>query len=298
LILELSDLAQIDLTRPPYLTEGLSVVVLGNKGAGKSNIMAVLAEEAHRAQIPFIYYDPNGDACSLRELGPDIAVIGDPGHNDQIRRADYSLSVALRDPGAFIEMVLKDGFSLIVDLSEGEEDESEELRHLTFQALLKKHYQKAGKLRVPCMIFVDEAHVFAPQSNANKMERCSLAELGKVASDGRKRGMMLVVASQRATYLNKKVIYGANVRIFGKVTWWPDYDGVVRHYLPVSFQQVRGLHSGQVFIVGEHIVNDYPLSKIQIRRRSTTDLGSTPIIAPKRLARPSLHQLQLTFEVK
>lgn len=291
MIIELSEQAQIDLTRPPYETEGLGVAILGNKGSGKSNLMRLMAEEAHRNGIPFIYFDPNGDAASLRELGDDVVVIGDPAHDEAIRRARYPLAVAVRDPGSFVEMMLKEGYSLVVDLSEGDEPE---LSQLTFQALINEHFRRAGKLRTPAFIFVDEAHNYAPQSNASKLEKESLRALGKVASDGRKRGMLLVVATQRPTYLSKRIIFGVNVRIFGKITYWPDYNDVVRHYIPVSFQQMKGLKSGEVFIFGDGIFREINLGKTRVRRGMTKDLGATPVVQPvTRTERPSVKQLEL-----
>lgn len=291
MIIELSEQAQIDLTRPPYETEGLGVAILGNKGSGKSNLMRLMAEEAHRNGIPFIYFDPNGDAASLRALGNDVVVIGDPAHDEAIRRARYPLAVAVRDPGSFVEMMLKEGYSLVVDLTEGDEPE---LSQLTFQALINEHFRRAGKLRTPAFIFVDEAHNYAPQSNASKLEKESLRALGKVASDGRKRGMLLVVATQRPTYLSKRIIFGVNVRIFGKITYWPDYNDVVRHYIPVSFQQMKGLKSGEVFIFGDGIFREINLGKTRVRRGMTKDLGATPVIQPvTRTERPSVKQLEL-----
>jgi DNA helicase HerA-like ATPase len=297
MIIELSEQARIDLTHSPYDTEGLGVAILGNKGSGKSNILAVMVEEAHRGQVPFVFFDPNGDACSLRELGEDVVVIGDPGHDEAIRRADYPLEVARRDPGSFIEMILKEGYNLVVDLTEGD---NPEFSQLTFQALINEHFKRAGKLRTPAFVFVDEAHQYAPQSNANKLEKQSLRALGKVASDGRKRGMMLVVATQRPTYLSKRIIFGVNVRIFGKVTYWPDYNDVVRHYIPISFQQMKGLRSGEVFIFGDNIFREMNLGKVRVRRRKTKDLGATPLVQPRsRPERPSkVRQLQLDLSLE
>lgn len=296
MIIELAENAQIDLTGEPYVTEGLSMAVLGNKGAGKSNIMAVMAEEAHANQIPFIYFDPNGDAASLRQLGDDVVVIGDVDHDEPLRRADYPLGVAVRDPMQFVDLMLKDGYSLIVDLTEGDD---ELLSQQAFQGLIECHFKRAGKLRTPAFIFVDEAHVFAPQSGASKVEKASKRALGKVASDGRKRGMMLVVATQRMTYLDKRVIFGVNVRIFGKVTYWPDYESI-RHYVPASFQQLRGLRSGEVFIAGANIFASQSVGKTRVKLRRTADLGKTPVIRPRRtVERPSkAKQLLLPLEAR
>lgn len=294
MIIELGDCARINLTAPPYDTEGLSMVILGNKGAGKSNVMKVMAEEAHRNGIPFFYFDPKGGAAALRELGPDVVVVGDTSHPVAQRRAHLPLANALEEARDYVRMVLKDGFSLALDMAEGEDPD---LPQIAFQALINEHFRQAGHLRTPCFVFVDEAHIFAPQSGADALEKKSLKALGKMTSDGRSRGIMLVVASQRATYLSKKVVYGANVRLFGKITYWPDYDGVVRHYIPVKFNQMKGLKSGEVFVIGERVVNsEHPLNKVQIRRAEVTDLDKTPVlVAKKELVRPSLHQLQMPF---
>mgnify|MGYP006935355324 CR=1 FL=1 len=101
--------------------------------------------------------------------------------------------------------------------------------------------------------------------------------------------MLLVVATQRATYLDKRIIFGANVRIFGKITYYPDFD-VVKHYVPASFQQLRSLRSGEVYIV-----TDNKWGKTRIKLRQTTDLGKTPAFRnSRRKKRPSkVEQLQL-----
>lgn len=289
MIIELGPTASINLTSPPYDTEGLTSVILGNKGSGKSNIMAVMAEEAHRNGIPFIYYDPNGDAVSLRELGDDVLVIGDPGDPEPIRRANYPLSVALGEADDFIKMVLKDGYSLVVDMREQGDDNPLQV----FSALVEEHFRQAGRLREPCFMFVDEAQAIAPQSGLSDVEKVSRRALGKVVSDGRKRGMILVAASQHATYLDKRVIRGANLRIFGKCTYLPDYK-VIKEYTPATFHQMLKLRSGQVYIVSEKA---YGLTEIKMR--STSDLGKTPAFkARERKVKPSLSQLQLPFRAK
>lgn len=289
MIINLSDDANLNLTSAPYDTEGLTVAILGNKGMGKSNILAVFAEESHANQIPFIIFDPNGDAASLRELGPDVVLVGNPAHDEPLRRAHYPLSVVRRDAGSFVDMALKDGYSLVLDLSD--QDGADPLA--TFTTLINQHYKRAGKLRTPCFILVDEAHLFAPQTGADESERESRRALGKVSTDGRKRGMMLVAATQRSTYLDKRIIFSANVRIFGKVTYFPDYKAYAE-YIPASFQQMRGLRSGEVYIVSEKA---WGLTRV--KRRKTTDLGATPAIQVRpRTTRPSLAQLQLPMEAR
>ena len=93
--------ANINLLKSPYLTEGLSLAIIGNKGSGKSWTLAVLAEEAHRNHVPFIYYDVNGDAASLRELGDDVVVIGRE-HGQALRCAHYAIDDAEREDHLFV----------------------------------------------------------------------------------------------------------------------------------------------------------------------------------------------------
>lgn len=288
MIINLSPEARLNLTKPPYDTEGLTMVLLGNKGAGKSNTLAVIAEEGHANQVPFFYYDPNGDAASLRELGDDVIILGNTQHPEPIRRGDHDLDIALRDPGRFVELALNDGYSVVVDLTDTGSQDIDPLE--TFTALVDKHYQIAARNRQPCLIVVDEAHEFAPQSRATKEQSAARRALGRVANDGRKRGMMLVAATQRVTYLDKRIVFGANVRLFGKLTYFPDFE-LVKHYVPASFPQMRALKSGEVFIV-----SDNAWGKTRIRLRTTTDLGKTPAFdkarQPKK--RPSkIKQLQL-----
>ncbi len=287
--LELAHGVQIKLTEPPYETEGLRMAIIGNPGMGKSNIMAVLAEEAYSQGIPFLFFDPNGDACSLRELGPDVVVVGHPGHDEPLRRAHYPLSEVGKDGPKLVRMLLEDDYSLVVDLSDQDDPD---LAQFAFARLVNEHFRLAGKMRTPALVLVDEAHIFAPEGRADEAETASRKALFKVAHDGRKRGMMLVVASQRSTFLSKRVIFGSNVRIFGKTTYRPDYDQVVRKYLSVvSFQQLLHLRTGEVFLVGENIMGESNLGKVQVKRRKTTDLGRTPVIRARKKA--ALGQLAL-----
>ena len=57
MIISLSEQARINLNSAPYRHEGLTMSVLGGKGSGKSNLIGLIAEQAHAQRIPFILYD-------------------------------------------------------------------------------------------------------------------------------------------------------------------------------------------------------------------------------------------------
>jgi len=180
-------------------------------------------------------------------------------------------------------MVLGDGYSLAIDLSAA----AEEVALETAANLLRVHYHLAVKDRQPVGVFVDEAQTLAPQMGAEDIQKETRKILRRISFDGRKRGMMLTVATQRVTYLDKSLVFGCNVRIFGKLTYFPDYDQV-KHYLPASIDQMRQMRSGQV-----HLVTERAQGMIQIARRRTTDLGKTPAFKQQRQRRPNKQNLQL-----
>lgn len=283
----------LNLISSVYADEGLTVSIVGNKGSGKSNALAVLSEEAHRNGLPFIYYDVNGDACSLRQLDQNIRVIGDPQNPlHRIRRADYHINEAIKNPRKFIKMMLADGKSLVVDMSYTDaHPEPIEV----FPLLMMAHFKLSLTYREPCMVIVDEAQRMAPQTGADDVQKESKRALSMVAADGRKRGMALVTATQRATYLDKSVIFGANVRLFGKITWEDDFKRI-RSYLPPGFShpvhgfnKMRKFRSGQFVFVGA----DDQVGVIRLIKRSTKDLGVTPSFKRKKQEADERVQLSL-----
>jgi hypothetical protein len=183
----------LDLLNKPWKTEGVSAFLLGNKGAGKSHALAVAAEESHRNRLPFVFYDNNGDACSLQELGNDVIVIGNVRHHKKLMRAHYNIQDVFNNPYDYIKLCVKDGYSLAVDLSAIDDID---MRPILVAEMVKSHYRISGTIRMPTMVIIDEAHLFAPQSGASKEQRFSLKMLKLMMSDGRKRGIYSISATQ------------------------------------------------------------------------------------------------------
>lgn len=265
----------IDLSRSPYAEEGLTVSISGNKGSGKSNLLGLLAEQAYEHGLPFIFYDVNGDAASLRQLGPSVKLVGDPDNPlDPARRAHYELKEAIYYPERFVDLVLKQGHSLIVDLSYNDKVDEP---IVAFHRLASTHFKLSGRLRQPCMVIVDEAQRLAPQMKADDTQKECKKVMSAITADGRKRGIALVAATQRATYLDKSVIYGANVRLFGKLTWEPDFKAL-RSYMPPGYNHpIHGFNKFRNFKSGEFmIVSPKTWGVVRVNKKRTSDLGTTP----------------------
>ena len=291
MILNLSETANINLLKSPYKSQGLTLGILGNMGSGKSWTLAVLAEEAHKIRLGFIFYDLDGDAVSLRELGDDVLVIGQKDHLDPTRRCHYSIYEAAKDPEDFIKLALVDGFSLVMDLSG---DYESEFKHVAFQQLNQAHFRLSQTLREPVLVIIDEAHEFAPQKKGDEWQAESKKVFKRLVSNGRKRGILLGIATQRSAFLDKDILFGMNIRLFGLTTLAQDYNAM-RDYLPpnVALKDLAALHPGHYYIISNR-----GHGQLKIKARRTTHLGNTPL---EKLAdrpakpRPSLEQLQLPF---
>jgi hypothetical protein len=290
---------RIDLLKEPWLTEGISAFMLGNKGCGKSHALAVFAEEAHKNQLPFIFYDKNGDACSLKELGDDVVVIGDVRHFDPDRRAHYSIESIMNNMNEYIKMAVNDGFSFVVDLSAMKEID---MRPILLAQMIRSHHEIAGLIRLPTMVIVDEAHEFAPQSRATNAQKESLRAMKLMASDGRKRAIHYIAATQRITEINKTFIALMNLKLFGKISHHPDFK-YIESYLPLTHdggrvrkmlpRDMERLDKQFVICESDGGIGDY--ARVRFKNRRTKDLGKTPIAVKRSGGRPSLKSYQLNF---
>jgi hypothetical protein len=61
-------------------------------------------------------------------------------------------------------------------------------------------------LRVPTFIIVDEAHNFAPDQSTSPLRSRVTARLMQIASEGRKYGLYLILATQRPTKLHRELV--------------------------------------------------------------------------------------------
>jgi DNA helicase HerA-like ATPase len=259
-VLPILDLGGVrfNLAGRPWATQGFRCAISGTPGGGKSYLMAVMAEEVHALGLPFAVVDPEGEHRALCALGGVARVA--PDGDIRFDEDWISLSLALMRKGA----------GVVVDLSDLPEKEWAMHYGWFAEALLKM--QRAA--RRPAFLFLEEAHLFAPQKSRRNVAE-SLAATKQVARRGRKFGLSTVMASQRPADTEKDVLAQANARFFGRVEILADYEAI-RRYLPcgVKMRTLRDLDSGEFFlsVSGE-------FNQVKIRQRQTPDLGSTPRVA-------------------
>jgi hypothetical protein len=106
----------------------------------------------------------------------------------------------------------------------------------------------------PIALFCDEAHLYMPEDVGQGMESTSLASFERIAKEGRKYGVGLVVVSQRPSEVNRTVLSQSSNFIAMRLTNVDDQN-VVRRLLPDSIGNFADLlpilDTGEALVVGD-----------------------------------------------
>lgn len=242
--------------------------ILSVRGAGKSNTAAVMAEEMHRAKLPFVVVDPVSSWWGLRSSGDGKG----PGLGIPIfggRHGDVPLE---RAAGQLLaDLVVEHRLSCVLDVSEF--SEGDKIRFLTdFAERLYRQNQD------PLHLFLEEADDYVPQRPFREQARC-LRAWENIVRRGRARGLGITMISQRSAAINKNVLTQIETLIVLRTTSpqdrkaieaWVEYHGQSRELLA----SLPGLKDGEAWIWSPHWLGT--LKRVQIRRRETFDSGATP----------------------
>jgi hypothetical protein len=111
--------------------------------------------------------------------------------------------------------------------------------------------------RHPVALFCDEAHLYIPQDATSGAAENAIAVFERVAKEGRKYGVGLVVISQRPSEVNRTVVSQCSNLIAMRLTNGDD-QSVVRRLLPDSLggfsDLLPVLDTGEALVVGDAIL--------------------------------------------
>lgn len=169
----------------PVLLE-TRLLIQANSGGGKSYALRRLLEQTAKG-VQQLVIDPEGEFATLREKFD--YVIAAPHDADAVATPQTAALLARR--------LLESGVSAILDIYDLKAHERVQFVRRFLEALVNA----PRKLWHPCMVVLDEAHVFAPQVGSAE----SAGAVIDIATRGRKRGLCLVVATQRLSKLHKDV---------------------------------------------------------------------------------------------
>lgn len=246
---------------------GQSIAVLGVTGSGKSNTVGVLAEELLSQGLPMTFVDPEGEMWGLKERFSALVV----GRSEQAE-----LDVGPDHAAELAQLSVERGLSIILDLSEHSQEEQDALLLPYLEAL----WNAARRAQRPYVVAVEEAHEFLPQGGRSPLKTI----LTRMALRGRKRGLSLILSSQRSAKVDKDVLTQTSLLFLHRVLHPIDLD-VYKALIPLEpkevERQVRALEQGQAIALVKHLIQT-----VSIRRRETFHPSSTPTMEPA--AQPAL----------
>jgi hypothetical protein len=108
--------------------------------------------------------------------------------------------------------------------------------------------------RHPIALFCDEAHLYLPERTNSSVEDIGLQNFERIAKEGRKYGVGLVVISQRPAEVNKTILSQSNNFIAMRLTNAED-QAVIKRLLPDSLggfsELLPVLDIGEALVVGD-----------------------------------------------
>lgn len=216
-----------------YARTGLRVGIWASSGRGKSYGVGVFCEELLAATIPLVAIDPEGELFTLRERFRTL-VLGGP-------RADLPLPPGRQSSRAVLVEALSEGLAVVVDLSDlptsrGQQEAA--------RPWLEELWVLLSERRQPAALVVEEVHLFAPQSGSS-----TTAEImQRFAKQGRKRGAILVAASQRTQAVSKEFMSQLNFPAIGGFETERDYEAVKAVVDGQPFETFRNLEPGSFYL--------------------------------------------------
>jgi hypothetical protein len=230
-------------------------------GAGKSHTDRRIIEQIF-GQVGVLVVDVEGEYASLREKFPFL-IIG----------KDVPL---VPEAAEFLaDQVLAEEFSAIIDGSDPNLDDA------TFQEFVQRFLDRFLALetakRKPYLAIFEEADELAPEHNFAR-SLCGPA-IKKVAKKGRKRGVGMIVVTQRPASVEKGVISQCRNKLIGQLDWDPDKEVVHKFArIPTEItEKLAAFKRGDFYVSGDFVAKP---GVVHVGPILTKHVGETPEVVP------------------
>jgi uncharacterized protein DUF87 len=172
------------------------LLVQANSGGGKSWLIRRILEQS-QGKVQQIVIDLEGEFASLREQF-DYILVGSEGDTPANPSSANLLARKL----------LELNVSTIIDVYELPLKERRRFVRLFLEGMI--HSPK--DLWHPCLVVIDEAHVFCPEKDQSESADAVIS----MATLGRKRGFSVILATQRISKLHKDAAAECNNKLIGR----------------------------------------------------------------------------------
>lgn len=227
------------------------LLVQANSGGGKSWLLRRLLEQSH-GQVQQIVIDLEGEFSTLREKF-DYILAGKDGDTPADPRSASLLARKL----------LELNVSAIIDLYELDHYERKRFVKLFLDSLV----DAPKNLWHPCIVVIDEAHVFCPEKGQSE----AMGSVIDLATRGRKRGFCAVLATQRLSKLHKDAAAECNNKLIGRTGLDVDMKRASEELGFTSkedYLSMRSLAPGEFFAFGPAISTE--VKRVQVGEVQTT----------------------------
>lgn len=279
-------------------------VAYGGKGMGKTNLLAVVAEELYRAGLRFSVLDPVGVSWGLQygadrsRRGLGVLVVGGV-HGD--------LPIEPSGGAVVADLVADEDVSVVVDISRRADgrmwSHGEKIRFVADYCT--RLYERQGERRRPILQMIDEAGRFCPQMiphGSPDLARC-VGAIEQMVELGRNVGIGTFLVTQRSARMAKSVSELAECMVAFR-TIGPNSMGAVTDWLGSHVEkektkemvaQLRSLPRGSALVVSPGWLEREGV--VAFRARETFDSSATPRPgatqrAPGKAEKPDLAKYQ------
>ena len=253
--------------------------VLGRRGSGKSYASSKLAEGMLEADAQIVVLDPIGNWYALRVAadgkgkGFPIPVFGGL-HGDVPLEATAGHLLA--------DLVVDRGLSVVLDVSSFRKGDRK--RFATDFAEQLFHRKKAA--RSPLHLFIEEAQAFVPQ-RVQADDARMLGAFEDIIRQGRNFGLGATLVSQRPQSVNKEVLSQTECLVVLQVNEAQARKALREWIVDVGLdvgdlvETLPGLKRGEAWVWSPQWLG--VTKRVHIKRKTTLDASSTPVVGAKRI---------------
>ncbi|MDG6949562.1 MAG: DUF87 domain-containing protein [Nitrososphaerota archaeon] len=232
-------------------------LIQANSGGGKSYAIRKLVEQMF-GKVQIIILDIEGEFGTLREKF-DFILAGENG----------DIQVSTRTAELLARKLLELEASAIIDLYELKQQERKHFVRLFLDSMINS----PKELWHPCIVVVDEAHVFDPQVGDSE----AAGSVNDLLTRGRKRGFCAIIATQRLSKLHKDAAAECNNKLIGRCGL---DDDMKRGAFELGFttgeqtRSLRELEPGEFYAFGPALSKSVEKIKVGSVQTSHPKIGS------------------------
>jgi hypothetical protein len=253
-----------------------TIAIIGMRRSGKSNLLAVLAEELAKYGLSFVLFDTEAEYSELVNQNylqrPVLA-----GNATQVPEEHKTHYVLLDTEGAYAfgQAIMQSGLQVVVDLRSYDDEDAALVMSEIIDGIEDWQQARPNGERVPMTVFLDESQKWFPQSKEDKVVSADTqvtldqAFYGTVVARGGKRGFGLVVAAQRYSQLNKKLLQSQH-----KFLFFQNEEIDIARYakLGIPPEGTASLAQGECYCFGPSVIG----MRVMMRVRHSPHGGHTP----------------------